>query len=37
MSLANLWAQYRDELAGDPLLVLGLSAALVASWWGCSW
>lgn len=30
MNLTRLWAQYRDELASDPLLVLALSAALVA-------
>jgi len=30
MNVARLWAQYRDELASDPLLVLALSAALVA-------
>ena len=30
MSLTSLWTQYRDELASDPLLVLGLTAALVA-------
>lgn len=30
MSVASLWAQYRDELASDPTLVLALSAALVA-------
>ncbi len=30
MSPTSLWTQYRDELASDPLLVLGLTAALVA-------
>ncbi len=30
MSPTSLWNQYRDELASDPLLVLGLTAALVA-------
>ena len=30
MNATSLWAQYRDELANDPLLVLGLTAALVA-------
>jgi hypothetical protein len=30
MDLPRLWAQYRDELTSDPLLVLALSAALVA-------
>src|SRR5262249_7143123 len=30
MDLTRLWAQYREELANDPLLVLSLSAALVA-------
>src|SRR3954451_9340775 len=30
MSGTSLWAQYRDELASDPLLVLALSAALFA-------
>jgi hypothetical protein len=30
MNPTSLWAQYRDELANDPLLVLGLTAALVA-------
>ena len=30
MSVASLWAQYRDELASDPFLILALSAALVA-------
>ena len=30
MSLTSLWSQYRDELASDPLLILALSAALVA-------
>jgi hypothetical protein len=30
MNATGLWAQYRDELASDPLLVLALSAALVA-------
>ena len=30
MSLTSLWTQYRDELASDPLLVLALTAALVA-------
>ncbi len=30
MSLTRLWSQYRDELSSDPLLVLGLTAALVA-------
>ena len=28
--MAGLWTQYRDELASDPLLVLALTAALVA-------
>jgi hypothetical protein len=30
MNSTSLWAQYRDELANDPLLVLALTAALVA-------
>src|SRR5437762_160502 len=30
VSVASLWTQYRDELASDPLLVLALSAAVVA-------
>jgi hypothetical protein len=30
MNLTSFWAQYRDELTNDPLLVLGLTAALVA-------
>jgi hypothetical protein len=30
MNSTGLWTQYRDELAGDPLLVLALSAALIA-------
>ncbi|MHB1558317.1 MAG: DUF6599 family protein, partial [Isosphaeraceae bacterium] len=30
MSPTNIWSQYRDELANDPLLVLGLTAALLA-------
>jgi hypothetical protein len=30
MSPTSLWNQYRDELANDPLLVLGLTAALIA-------
>jgi hypothetical protein len=30
MNATSLWAQYRDELANDPMLVLGLTAALVA-------
>ncbi len=30
MSLTRLWSQYRDELSSDPLLILALSAALVA-------
>jgi hypothetical protein len=30
MDLTRLWAQYRDELASDPLMVLALCAALVA-------
>ena len=30
MNATGLWAQYRDELVNDPLLVLGLTAALVA-------
>src|SRR5215471_19986760 len=30
MNLTSLWSQYRDELASDPLLILALSAALVA-------
>ena len=30
MNVTGLWAQYRDELASDPFLVLALSAALVA-------
>lgn len=30
MDLTRLWAQYREELASDPLLVLALSAALLA-------
>ncbi len=30
MSLTSLWSQYRDELASDPLLMLALTAALVA-------
>jgi hypothetical protein len=30
MDLTRLWAQYREELTSDPLLVLSLSAALVA-------
>ena len=28
--MTGLWAQYRDELASDPFLVLALSAALIA-------
>jgi hypothetical protein len=28
--VAELWAQYRNELASDPLLILALSSALVA-------
>jgi hypothetical protein len=28
--VADLWAQYRDELASDPLLILALSSALFA-------
>jgi hypothetical protein len=30
MTPTSLWNQYRDELANDPLLVLGLTAALIA-------
>ena len=30
INVAGLWAQYRDELASDPFLVLALSAALIA-------
>lgn len=30
MSLTSFWTQYRDELVNDPLLVLGLTAALAA-------
>lgn len=30
MNSTGLWTQYRDEVAGDPLLVLALSAALIA-------
>ena len=30
MNSTGLWAQYRDELVSDPLLVLALSAALIA-------
>ena len=30
LNVTGLWAQYRDELASDPFLVLALSAALVA-------
>ncbi len=30
MNLTSFWTQYRDELANDPLLGLGLTAALVA-------
>jgi hypothetical protein len=30
MNLTGLWAQFREELASDPLLVLALSAALLA-------
>ncbi len=30
MTPTSLWTQYRDELASDPLLVLGLTAALIA-------
>jgi hypothetical protein len=30
MNLTGLWAQFREELASDPLMVLALSAALVA-------
>ncbi len=30
MSPTSLWTQYRNELASDPLLVLGLTAALLA-------
>jgi hypothetical protein len=30
MNSTGLWTQYRDELVGDPLLVLALSAALIA-------
>jgi len=30
MNSTGLWTQYRDELASDPLLVLALSAALIA-------
>jgi hypothetical protein len=30
MSLTSFWTQYRDELLNDPLLVLGLTAALIA-------
>jgi hypothetical protein len=30
MNSTGLWAQYRDELVSDPLLVLALSAALLA-------
>lgn len=30
MSPTSIWSQYRDELANDPLLVLGLTAALIA-------
>ena len=30
MSLTSFWAQYREELLNDPLLVLGLTAALIA-------
>jgi hypothetical protein len=29
MNVTGLWAQYRDELASDPFMVLALSAALV--------
>ncbi len=30
MSPTSIWSQYRDELANDPLLVLGFTAALIA-------
>jgi hypothetical protein len=30
MTPTSLWTQYRDEVANDPLLVLGLTAALIA-------
>jgi hypothetical protein len=30
MNSTGLWAQYRDELVSDPLLVVALSAALIA-------
>jgi hypothetical protein len=30
MNSTGLWAQYRDELVSDPLLVIALSAALIA-------
>src|SRR3954451_10884047 len=30
MNLTSFWTRYRDELGNDPLLVLGLTAALVA-------
>src|SRR5271156_6973215 len=30
MNSTGLWAQYRDELVSDPLLVLALSAAFLA-------
>jgi hypothetical protein len=30
MNVTGFWAQYRDELSSDPLLVLALSAAVVA-------
>jgi hypothetical protein len=30
MSLTSLWSHYRDEVTSDPLLILALSAALVA-------
>ncbi len=29
-SWGELWSRYRDELSSDPMLVLALSAALVA-------